>query len=1018
MGGYYLCVDPLTEFDSLHARDAFLGRLARSLIGDVHQAEDVAQSTWLAALEQAESEALPPKAWLAGTLRRVWGKTLRGETRRTARERKYSKPDVTDPLLKVLKREEARRLLLEALESLEAPYRNCLLLRYFEGLPPRTIALRLALPVETVKTRLQRGKQRLRAQLDRQIGGDRTALALAPLAKLASTSHPSSQAWPTIFGLSFMSLQNKILLAVGLLFVLGLWMSWETPEAAPPEPEHGLQTQGPPLQDPEELEPQREKAELEDLGTRTSTPALPKTSGHLWVKVRHESGTPGSAVPIVVQRWNRQGLGKQTQLANSDRDGIARFSDLAPGTVRIWSPIGGQNQAEISAGKVTQMELVLQDTLAIRGKVLDPEGHPVVKAKIWSVSIRTDWLGTLQVAESNQNGEFTLPFIARFRALGATAEGWGPSELFDLRTVETESSSAEVNLVLNSEGGGLRGKILSHKNQPIAGARIAVGDPPEVGAVNSLREWPLVWSTFTAVSDSEGNFAVRGLKAGKQTVHVRAEGFEPLTSWCDIPVGGIQNSDFILTPGVSVIGTVRDRVGNPVSDALVLLLDEPFTDPYLTQGPTDPGAPFRRPATVSDATGKYRLTDLPAGSLHLYSAKGISGFTGSVDIFQQGGSANPYEGSDQASLQGSAGQQLEWNPVLNRGSRVYGRILFADGTPMGLITVRAKEETGDQYFIEIANRDGYYEIPGLTADQRYEIRVLYPALPSGARPMEELGVMPSETPLDFVADFSPTLRREPGLVKARIVDQANRILESAQLKFHSEEMIIPAEKEMDLWVASLPPGRYYTRIVEADKTLGFGDWFEISSGQEIDLGNISTSPSCSLVVDIHRPPSLEGKQVWLSLDTGFPPRHPALPLAANQQTMQFDDLSEGRVWLTAAGPGIAYQKTAIQLNSGQNKIALHLEPAAVCPVKIDCQESLRRGFGDLTLITRRSDGSLYLETRWNERWGGKLPVEFQLSVPPGGLLWEAHTTSGLRASGKLESDGSTQNLEPVTWILR
>ena len=56
---------------------------------------------------------------------------------------------------------------------LDEPVRTVVLLRYWEGLPPRRIAARLEIPVETVRTRLKRGLHKLRVRLDGECGGRR-----------------------------------------------------------------------------------------------------------------------------------------------------------------------------------------------------------------------------------------------------------------------------------------------------------------------------------------------------------------------------------------------------------------------------------------------------------------------------------------------------------------------------------------------------------------------------------------------------------------------------------------------------------------------------------------------------------------------------------------------------------------------------------------------------------------------------------------------------------------------------
>jgi hypothetical protein len=71
--------------------------------------------------------------------------------------------------------ERALGAIADEIERMEEPYRTALRLRFLEDLPPRRIATELALPIQTVYTRLARGSGLLRTRLERRLG------ALAPL---------------------------------------------------------------------------------------------------------------------------------------------------------------------------------------------------------------------------------------------------------------------------------------------------------------------------------------------------------------------------------------------------------------------------------------------------------------------------------------------------------------------------------------------------------------------------------------------------------------------------------------------------------------------------------------------------------------------------------------------------------------------------------------------------------------------------------------------------------------------
>ncbi|HTF88858.1 MAG TPA: sigma-70 family RNA polymerase sigma factor [Planctomycetota bacterium] len=157
--------------------------LARALVRDEHEAEDLAQEAWLATLEGGPSRPPASKAWFAGVLRNLARARLRGSKRREAREQDAARRELTAPDDSPLERLEIHERLVAAVRGLDEPCRSAILLRYFDGLTPGEIAERTRAPLRTVHTRLQRGLERLRERLDRDHDGDRGAwlAALAPL---------------------------------------------------------------------------------------------------------------------------------------------------------------------------------------------------------------------------------------------------------------------------------------------------------------------------------------------------------------------------------------------------------------------------------------------------------------------------------------------------------------------------------------------------------------------------------------------------------------------------------------------------------------------------------------------------------------------------------------------------------------------------------------------------------------------------------------------------------------------
>ncbi len=190
-------------------------RLVRTLVRSESEADDVVQDTMVAALENRTEVRSGLRAWLSGVARNLVRRKARSEGRRSLYEgqarTRGSAPSTAD----VVARAAEQRRILDVVLGMEEPYRSVLLLRFIEGLPPRKIARRQGMPVETVRTQVKRGLARLRERLEGVHHGDRrelrAALALAATEPLGA-AHARAVALARASGL-------VVLLAVGAAVV-------------------------------------------------------------------------------------------------------------------------------------------------------------------------------------------------------------------------------------------------------------------------------------------------------------------------------------------------------------------------------------------------------------------------------------------------------------------------------------------------------------------------------------------------------------------------------------------------------------------------------------------------------------------------------------------------------------------------------------------------------------------------------------------------------------------------------
>ncbi|MCA9570918.1 MAG: RNA polymerase sigma factor, partial [Myxococcales bacterium] len=159
----------------------YLRRLARALLRDSDGAEDAVQETWLKASQAGPVAEGSRRAWLGTVLRNVVRQNWRTAARRSRREQRATRRQEAPSTVHEVARLEQAEHLLDALRAMAVEKRHVLEMRYFEGLPPRHIAERLGIPVDTVKTRLRRGLAELRTRLGAEESRDwkqRLALAL------------------------------------------------------------------------------------------------------------------------------------------------------------------------------------------------------------------------------------------------------------------------------------------------------------------------------------------------------------------------------------------------------------------------------------------------------------------------------------------------------------------------------------------------------------------------------------------------------------------------------------------------------------------------------------------------------------------------------------------------------------------------------------------------------------------------------------------------------------------------
>jgi RNA polymerase sigma-70 factor (ECF subfamily) len=410
-----------TSTEALLAHAGWMRALALGLVRDSHAADDVVQDAALVALLHPPPTGAALRPWLGQVVRRLAWRSARSERRRTEREAWAGEPGAPRDPAETLARLDLQRALLEAVRALEEPLRTTLVQRYFEGRSAAEIAAASGVPASTVRARLARALELLRARLDRETGSRAAWLALvAPLVprELAPVVPGAVTASTLVSGALTMTLAKSVLVA-STAVVAGLaWWSLAD-RSTPSEPfarapiEAPIEPAAPPaaeavLDDEPTAESSRAVAEApapEPKPAMPEQPAEDEMRGGFDARVVNEQGAPWAGAELTVFRVSEQ---DESPLASgtSGPDGRAqvelelpkwarRNRDTAGGAAATFELVvrragcaARHLEVVVREDDVTHLgEIVLVESGTVRGRVVDEYGAAVADARVGALAV-------------------------------------------------------------------------------------------------------------------------------------------------------------------------------------------------------------------------------------------------------------------------------------------------------------------------------------------------------------------------------------------------------------------------------------------------------------------------------------------------------------------------------------------------------------------------------------------------------------------------------------------------------
>jgi len=656
--------------ESLREHAGFVRSLALGLLRDEHLADDVVQETWIAALEHPPRDHGRLRAWFASVARRFALRTLRSGRRRSYREQATARSESLPSAGDLVARESALRGVTEAVLALDENSRDMVLLHYYEGLSARQIAERRGEPLATVRSRLQRSLERLRATLDASHGGDRSTwcLGLACLfgsdrliqaaaaggAATAATVTTTALGPMATTGVLVMSAKLKIAGAVGVVALIGLagWKLTE-PYGVEVEPSEPRTSASAVLDAPEDLPlvaNQDVESRVEATGiSEASAPIEDARFGALTLHASwHPSGDPAPGRMFEIIQWDAPAALRKIMM-RTDENGDLLVEGIYPGTVTVYGDVGGHGSAEIAAGEDAHIDSVIKRTYAVRGVVVDPDGNPVPNADVWLSDYFNYHQGNIYTT-TGPDGSYLIESAGEARYLSARAPGWAPAHqvfISDRRTLLEEGEEVEIELVLTGRGARVVGTVYLPDGKPAAGAHVDLADPTSQPVEIDGEMDTVFFPPHILRTDENGMFVAEGAPLRTLDLHIKALGAAPYTDQFLLQEEGA-NLTITLHPEGIVTGIVLDDTGSPVAGVKV--------HHAIKYG-------FDRPSGESDQEGRYRIEGLPTGHVKL--------------------AANSDEhGSAETTVIIALGEPVEWSPRLDPGRVLRGQLVDENGDPL------------------------------------------------------------------------------------------------------------------------------------------------------------------------------------------------------------------------------------------------------------------------------------------------------------------------------------------------
>ncbi len=877
-------------------------KVARHLVRDEAQAEDLVQATFLAAIEHAErfdaTRELVP--WLIGILTNK-AKLARSLSDRAPDPERLAERASEDPAHDSELRE-FMATLERALERVPDAYRQVLRIHLAEGKGAEEIAHEVKRPAGTVRVQLHRGLKALRRLLPAGFALGGVAVLSAPRGLAAIRAHVLGRAGAFAkagaLGVAGTGIAGgvlvgkKVAVVVALVvFALGVWRigasrirsSSSTPST---NPTAGLEQVSDRLGSGEkDAQLSAERVAVREAATSTATPE-DGPYGSLEVEVDWGDGSHAAGLSVQVIPQEEHQPDQHAAFVRTNEDGRFTIPRIHEGPAQIVLDrvlhFEKATVLTVERGRRNFAKVVAPELRNVEGKVIDASGKPVIHGTVWAINDETLGSG-LPVAQTAEDGSFHIRSIHPRLSIFATARDLGSSEAMKVGSLSSGADGAfTAELHLIGEDSTLDGLVTDAAGAPVARARVWTQ------SVNSVRGDRFVhWPATVVQTDGDGKFSVWGMHEPGARVFVDAQGFAVWSGFSKLEEGRTAHVDVKMEPGFTVSGTVKGEDGSPSVGVSITQKVQPWLSAFTPVW------------TSTDAEGGYSLEHLAPGEVTLLAE------------------ARRTRGYPRASttLTAQSGEVVPWSPTLSTGLVIRGRAEDESGNPISgwHVSARPLEDVQDHPNSVSTDAQGHFEIRGC-ADGPHEVNLSAPHLSNGPSVTRD-SVRPSDGDLVLVVTNES---RASASVTGRILDAEGNPLALAEVSASHRDRDSSSDATTDadgrFRVDSLIPGPHLVSVRISETTEALLGRVDLAADEVHDMGTMTIEKRGRLELTLHREDGslFQKDSVYLLNDYGF------VILASTRDGVMFTsgDVQPGRYRLLCTITGTATEMRALQIQPG------------------------------------------------------------------------------------------------------